>query len=647
MAPETFQSLNQLTQLRYEQVGHLTQEAMGLSQPPNILMLRPNTYNPYLGPLGEAGNAPELIGAAPQEISVQEQFMAQHIDHYLTRVLNRSPQEFAGRTIGMAVPFVGWGHLIQAAGLAQKLTRVGHFNVVVGDIVDSLPQDKAYPYRMIQRFLKVHQTGEEVQEFLQGIRKWDPNVPFGENFNRQAASYIFQVALSLGGIDKSEAGLSKISASIASKFKSNTAVVSTVSKLINGIDSYATERQLAQGLAKWKEIFDFNALISTHTAPIRSGVFLPRSQRLPSMACIPDDGYGLDPSADPNDLIANYQGLIPFSPTPLEGKNSGNVYTYANRGIVDTVTSLLNPDANATEIGTLSSAITPEAFISKWQQPTRNILLSSNGTGTNLGEITGQLDEFYQALKAGRDVRGYNLQIFIGNNLHAAPPRLRELMGLVKQENIPGIEFILTEDQNSTVFLKDEYTKTAHVQIRSPGENALDNGNMGCAAITTFFNAPHERSNLYHMMLKGAAFPATYPRYSYEGWKEYFAMIPEDRRPTHNMQYLQEPPEDFVSYLDQITGRRATDGAVAFDPNSLIQDVATNGFINCNPDAQLHAMLILYQLLINYEDGIADVSKEQLNNIQGYMTHVKAISKQEREEKLRQAGFVASFTPQV
>jgi len=610
-------------------------------------MLRPNTINPYLGPLNSGANAAELIGTNPQELTPKEQFMSQHIDHYLTRVLNRSPHEFAGKTIGMAVPFVGWGHLIQAAGLAQKLTRVGHFNVVIGDIVESLPKDRAYPYQMIQKFLKVHQTGEHVHEFLTGIRQWDPNEPFGENFNRQVASYIFQIALSGGGIDKSEAGLSKLSASLAGRFKENPAIVSALFKLINGIDSYATERQLAQGVSEWKKIFGFSALLSTHTAPIRSGVFIPKSERLPSMACIPDDGYGLDPGADPDDLIANYQGLIAFAPTPLEGKNSGNVYTYANRTIVDTVIDLLNPNANATEMGTLSSSITPEAFIAKWQQPTRNILLSSSGTGSNLGEVTSQVEEYYQALISGRDLRGYNLQVFIGNNLNAAPQRLKDLMARVKSEGVKGIEFILTEDQNSTAFLKDEYTKAAHVQIRSPGENALDNGNMGCAAINTFINAPHERSNLYHMMLKGAAFPAVYPRSSFEGWKDYFAKIPEGKRPTHNMELLQEPPEDFISYLDQITGRKVEGDSVSFDPNSLIQDVATNGFINSDPNAQLHAMLILYQLLINYEDGLADVSQQQLGRIHSYMTHVRAISKQEREEKLKEAGFIASYTPPV
>jgi hypothetical protein len=647
MAPEVYQSLDQIGQLRYEQVGHLAQAGMKLDHTPNILMLRPNTINPYLGPENMGPNSPELIGVNPQELSTQEQFMSQHIDHYLTRVLNRAPHEFAGKTIGMAVPFVGWGHLIQAAGLAQKLTRVGHFNVVIGDIVESLPKDRAYPYQMIQKFLKVHQTGEHVHEFLTGIRQWDPNEPFGENFNRQVASYIFQIALSGGGIDKSEAGLSKLSASLAGRFKENPAIVSALFKLINGIDSYATERQLAQGVSEWKKIFGFSALLSTHTAPIRSGVFIPKSERLPSMACIPDDGYGLDPGADPDDLIANYQGLIAFAPTPLEGKNSGNVYTYANRTIVDTVIDLLNPNANATEMGTLSSSITPEAFIAKWQHPTRNILLSSSGTGSNLGEVTSQVEEYYQALISGRDLRGYNLQVFIGNNLNAAPQRLKDLMATVKSEGIKGIEFILTEDQNSTAFLKDEYTKSAHVQIRSPGENALDNGNMGCAAINTFINAPHERSNLYHMMLKGAAFPAVYPRSSYEGWQEYFAKIPEDRRPTHNMELLVEPPEDFVSYLDQISGRRIDGDSVTFDQNSLIQDVATNGFINSDPNAQLHAMLILYQLLINYEDGLADVSQQQLGRIHSYMTHVRAISKQEREEKLKEAGYVASYTPPV
>jgi|GEM_PF-5596951 len=647
MAPEVFQSLDQINQLRYEQVGQMAQKGMGLAHTPNILMLRPNTFNPYLGPRNVGANAPELVGANPQELSVQEQFMSQHIDYYLTRVLNRSPHEFAGKAIGMAVPFAGWGHLIQASGLAQRLTRVGHFNVVVGDIVESLPKTEAFPYQMIQKFLKVHQTGEHVSEFLAGIRQWDSSETLRENINRQFASYIFQIALSGGGIDKSDAPLSRLSASIVDRFKDNPAVVSRLFKLINRLDSYITERQLSEGVSKWKKIFGFSALLSTHTAPVRSGVFLPKKERLPSIACVPDDGYGMDPAADEGDLITNYQNLIAFAPTPLERKNSGNVYTYANQSIVNTVTELLNPNANATEMGTLSSSITPEAFVSKWQQPTRNILLSSNGTGSNLGEVTSQVDEFYRALKSGRDVRGYNLQIFIGNNLHAAPKRLRDIMATVKAEGIKGIEFILTEDQNTTVFLKDEYTKTAHAQIRSPGENALDNGNMGCAAITTFINAPHERSNLYHMMHKGAAFPAVYPRSNFEGWKEYFAKIPEGKRPTHNMEFLHEPPEDFVSYLDSISGRRVDGDSVSFDHDSLIQDVATNGFINSDPNAQLHAMLILYQLLINYEDGQADVSQEQLGRIHSYMTHVRAISKQEREEKLKEVGFVASFSPAV
>jgi hypothetical protein len=113
------------------------------------------------------------------------------------------------------------------------------------------------------------------------------------------------------------------------------------------------------------------------------------------------------------------------------------------------------------------------------------------------------------------------------------------------------------------------------------------------------------------------------------------------------MELLVEPPEDFLSYLDQISGRRIDGDSVTFDQNSLIQDVATNGFINSDPNAQLHAMLILYQLLINYEDGLADVSQQQLGRIHSYMTHVRAISRQEREEKLKEAGFVASYTPPV
>ncbi len=647
MAPEVYQSLDQIGQLRYEQVGHLAQAGMRLDHTPNILMIRPNTINPYLGPLNSGANAAELIGTNPQELTPQEQFMSQHIDYYLTRVLNRSPHEFAGKTVGMAVPFAGWGHLIQASGLAQKLARVGHFNVVIGDIVESLPKGEAYPYQMIQKFLKVHQTGEHVSEFLQGIRRWDSNESLRENINRQFASYIFQIALSGGGIDKSDSPLSKLTASIVDRFKDRPAVVSRLFKTINRLDSYITERQLAAGVSQWKKIFKFSALLSTHAAPVRSSVFIPKKERLPSIACVPDDGYGMDPAAEEGDLITNYQNLIAFAPTPLERKNSGNVYTYANRSIVDTVTDLLNSNANATEMGTLSSSITPEAFISKWQQPTRNILLSSSGTGSNLGEVTSQVEEYYQALISGRDLRGYNLQVFIGNNLQAAPQRLRDIMAEVKRQGLMGIEFILTDNQNSSIFLKDEYTKSAHVQIRSPGENALDNGNMGCAAINTFINAPHERSNLYHMMLKGAAFPAVYPRSSFEGWKDYFAKIPEGKRPTHNMELLIEPPEDFISYLDQISGRRIDGDSVTFDQNSLIQDVATNGFINSDPNAQLHAMLILYQLLINYEDGLADVSQQQLGRIHSYMTHVRAISKQEREEKLKEAGFIASYTPPV
>jgi hypothetical protein len=135
-------------------------------------------------------------------------------------------------------------------------------------------------------------------------------------------------------------------------------------------------------------------------------------------------------------------------------------------------------------------------------------------------------------------------------------------------------------------------------------------------------------------MEHGAGMPANYPPENKQFYDEYFSSLPKFQSPLLT-DYFEHEHDNFIGFLDEIFSRENGQ----FAPGSLAERVAINGFINLNPHAALHALMILYQMMLNHRDHVIDVKDEQMAAIAKYMEEqVKAPGRQIRKELISASG---------
>jgi hypothetical protein len=283
---------------------------------------------------------------------------------------------------------------------------------------------------------------------------------------------------------------------------------------------------------------------------------------------------------------------------------------------------LFNPDAPIVVAGTLTESVEPNEFVDKWNLPDRNILVSTQGNAHNIKEIHRIVSEFVQA---GTDrTSGYKMVVFLGE--HSDQVIGPELLDLLSQH--PEIETVRTNDKIETARLKGIYTKNAHMQIRSGGENALDNGNMGCVPVCTLSKAENELYNTVHSWRRGIAIPSSYPAETYNEWVESIGKI----NPAERDVFIKEnrPFDNFVEYLDHLFG----EGQIA-------KNAAISGFINSNPLSNLHILMLSTQLMLNKKEGRDEITADEIEDIGIFMEDVKRNYKDFQISVLMQAGLIS------
>jgi len=328
----------------------------------------------------------------------------------------------------------------------------------------------------------------------------------------------------------------------------------------------STERSISTATAGIAAHFDAEAIITTIPLGIRSLSkdalrWLPKELRTKAelalrtvLMLIPDTGYtyrNVDPhretQPDPKDaneamLLTAYHSIPRFfSNTTVWLRNAISVT--ADRVMAN---SLINnwkahPDSLA-PLGTSSDTISAEKFQKKWAQISRNLLFASNGNGSNIPDFSQAIDEISAkeaSLPNYLQKHNLHLDLYLAN--HPFTPDGINLVGeIIKRLHKAGIsdEQIQLIDHSKTFLAGQppEYDPTklihigyasgdasssdlkqwmqiwSHIEIRSPGENALTGAAVGTLELCTPPGGPNEVFNMIETMRRWIAFAIDWPK---------------------------------------------------------------------------------------------------------------------------------------
>lgn len=619
-------------------------EALNLEKEPNLKIITRNREQLDFGP------EPLPNGMQNEALAHQLSPEETYIYHYAEQFFGEQGKGYdltllQGKNVMSPVPFVGWGHLVQSAELTQTFANVTGTNVYMFDPMDMLTPTQQRPYALIQQFLKVMHTGGDMGKFIDSV---DSGVTsLGDRAFFGMAKALMRITLGGAGFTSEDDPnlLSKVSKNVVNAIGKNRTLAGAVLQGIVFAEKVFSEQPFADVIYKLIEHIEPDLIMSSHSATIRSLDTRNKKIQRPGISFIPDPGYfavmseivkGLDPN-DPEsrDFIKMFQLIVPFAPMSLTfaRRQDNLVFTVPNAQAKHDLEQMYNPNAHIVSAGTITGSIEPLDFCAKWNSPEKTVLLSSNGNGSNIPTIYSALRDFVNADE--NLTASFKLTVFLGeHNDERIGKDMLDLLAVIQNDaNLRNkIKVVRTDNRLDTAIQKNHETKQAHVQIRTGGENAMDNGNMGCASVNTWNDAENEQGNVYFMMQKGAAIPSAWPPADYKRWKE--KLEPILRAENKTIPHFENAEENFVSYMQKL-----------FNEEHIAQKVATSGYLNLDNLSNMHMIMIMIQQMLNrispkQPDHYNRITEEQLTDIENFMQPLREKWAQARRQVLEEHGLL-------
>lgn len=502
---------------------------------------------------------------------------------YLTEIFNEEIlKSWENKLILIPTLDVGWGHRIEAYGIAIDLARTLKCKVLFYYPTEyaTLPAVELLFYNLKFDILNAMHHGNPVEEVLLNL----PNeIPFAEKIKiavlKTLMLPIFKVTQEKG---KSKNGDKSIFEKLILPFLyTNRFLVSIIARVLNNLDIFITENFFRVNLQKMISTLAPAAVFTTHPYNVRAIRNLP----VPCIAHIPDPGYGPVRSEG---LLDDVNGLQQFSGYA----NSNIAYSVPTHAIQDILTGIYGIKGQINITGTTNNHITPEELKKKWSDKERTILLSSNGNGSNIDMLTELVKDFINQSKLKNNP--YKIIFFTGEHNDSICRSIIDLLKTIPEDLQDKVLHIRTADKWHTAVKKLELIKESHVEIRSMGEQFI-NIAMGCIPIATKTNPINEcRNTLWAVNTKsGLAF--AYKEH-YDFWKKLFKF-------NENTIGFANKYNNLIDYLDYIF----------FSDNDIAKTILNYGYTRFSTDANffnIAFLMFLQSPIEGFKDKLDSVKFE-------------------------------------
>ncbi len=465
-----------------------------------------------------------------------------------------------GKTFVIAYTKFGHGHKHQALDMATTLAQVADARVVLFDPMDALP--------VRERMLMVHKKDlhkamqfrdQEILNKLKTEIENHKNSPWWQSFH----DFIpYEEAYLLGEIAmknlpaQSETG-NNYAVQHPSRLTQLSQKILTAHPIFFGrafsiAETEATERSVAAATSAIAAQYGADAILATQIDSIRAMtpdvlLWLPNNlhkaarHALQTIITItPDNGYTKrKPGTTDNGPLTKseiIEDIAIASPHAFTLRNTASwlrraVHVVADDVVAERFSSYWGvPKREYFPFGTVADTISPQQYIEKWSGPTRRILIASNGNGSNIPDAVRAIQEMGALSPTWLQDHQLHLDVFIADLPTKVPMILEAAQQAGMQDQIEIIDYTkdFFEKQRSFSYssdpkkrihvafgvgdaagsdLKQFMQRAAHVEIRSPGENALTGAKVGTLELCTPPGGPNEVYNMAWSAGEKLAYP--------------------------------------------------------------------------------------------------------------------------------------------
>lgn len=458
-----------------------------------------------------------------------------------------------GKTIAVLYTKFGHGHKHQALDLSLTLAHLTKSRIVLFDPVDALPprERKVMEYKI--RIHKAMQTRDEniLKALWEEMIHMPKGAPVFHTFDQATNKLGYGLAkLTMKFLPAQEETGNKGADIPPSKLMNMMEVMLNkypqrfVKPFIQA-EARLTERSVAAAAAAVAAKYEADAILTTHPNAIRSLTpsvlaWIPSRLRKKARHALqtiitvtPDNGYtqrkadgseerGLSNKETMDDIILT----SPFS-FPLHKRAS-----WLKRALHVVADDLVAkrfhdywgiPESQLFPFGTVADDITAKQLKEKWSQKEKRILFASNGNGSNIPESIKAIQEIAAVSPDWLAKNTYHLDIFLADHPEKVADVLKALEDAGMKDQAEVIDytndffrkqksFSYSTDPTKRIHiafgtgdvagseLKQCMQRLAHVEIRSPGENALSGAYVGAVELCTPPGGPNE---IYNMIWTG------------------------------------------------------------------------------------------------------------------------------------------------
>lgn len=439
-------------------------------------------------------------------------------------------ESLRGKTVVVAHATAGWGHTAQAFILAAGLQAVGA-RVILTDVQELATPEERIPFGMKQTFLKSFHAADG------GAPQWNLNRKFALDTWLGDAARLAAMELALSQVRNVGWGkngkptfLDK-AVSLAGKFMENNKTLRGLGlRVAVAADQQLFDKEISPAFTHFCHTVDAQAVLATHSSPARALLGTPYEGK--TILAIPDPGYGISPEF--------LSPMIALGKSITTGTPSAEITRYLKEYFK------VPPERILDNVGTLTLA---ESRIAreKWQRPERVIMLSTSGNATHLPIITRAIEEFSEELK--KEHTPYRLIVFLGDHPDDTVSGVLDSVAANGLADNSRIQVVRANSSIESAALKWWCKLHAHVEITKPGEQPLDNPQMGTLTIGLPAGFANEPVNLAVSYFEWqASIPSAWPKEVYAHWRS----SPE----FHSLKApgFERPYDNIVDYLDYLYG---------------------------------------------------------------------------------------------
>jgi hypothetical protein len=500
-----------------------------------------------------------------------------------------------GKTFAVTYAKYGHGHKHQAYDFALALAHITKSRVIFFDPMDALPDRERQIMIEKKNIHKAMQTRnetilDELKERLKQPTGSPAPLAYADKATNTLAYQIANLAWKFMPA-KSETGNDKVIMKtnlVDTMIKRNP--VPMIRSFVQA-EALLTERSVSAATATIAAQYDADAIITTHPYCIRALTpdvltWVPQSLHKQArhalqtiITLIPDNGYtrrnpdGSETRGLPaSQIIDDIMILAPFASVFHKSTSwlARALHIVADDLVADRFHSYWQvPREQVFPFGTVCNTLSPEKLEAKWNAPAKRILIASNGNGSNIPDALRAIRELAAESPAWLAEKNYHLDIFLAD----LPHKQKEIMSLVSSlgisEQVEIIDYTNTFFTNKKSFeyesdphkrihlaigtgdaagseLKQLMQRAAHIEIRSPGENAPTGAKVGTIELCTPPGGPNEIYNMIWSGKRGVAYATN--------WNADTKAVPWQKAVGTNAPYLipDTMSDTFVHLVDHI-----------------------------------------------------------------------------------------------